>query len=71
MIAFIGGQGASQVVKNSLAKAGDVRAEGSILGSGRAPGEGHGNPPQSSSLETTMDRGAWQATVNGVAKSRT
>ena len=45
MISFMGGQGASQVVKNSLAKAGDVRDERSILGSGRTPGGGHGNPP--------------------------
>ena len=33
--------------------------------------EGHGNPLQSSCLENPMDRGAWRATVHGVAKSRT
>ena len=33
------------VVKNSLASAGDVRDVGLILGSGRSPGEGNGNPP--------------------------
>ena len=35
------------------------------------PGEGNGNPLQYSCLENSMDRGAWQATVDGVAKSRT
>ena len=39
-----------------------------ILGSGRSPGEGNGNPLQYSCLENPMDRGAWQATVYGVAK---
>ena len=48
--------------------AGDL---GSILGSGRSPGEGNGYPLQYSCLENSMDRGAWQATVHGVAKSRT
>ena len=43
----------------------------SIPGSGRSPGEGHGNPPQHSCLENPMDRGAWWATVHTVAKSRT
>ena len=35
----------------------------------KTPGEGHGNPPQYSCLEDPMDRGAWWATVHGVAKS--
>ena len=35
------------------------------------PGEGNGNPLQHSCLENSMDRGAWQATVHGVTKSRT
>ena len=52
-------------VKNSPANAGDA---GSILGSGRSPGEGHGNQLQYSCLENPMDRGAWQATVYGVAR---
>ena len=52
----------------SACSAGD---EGSIPGSGRSPGGGHGNPLQCSSLESPMDRGAWWATVHGVAKSRT
>ena len=37
----------------------------------RSPGEGHGNPLQYSCLENPMDRGAWQATVQGAAKSQT
>ena len=46
-------------------------AVGLILGSGRFPGEGNGNPLQYSCLENPMDRGAWQATVQRVAKSQT
>ena len=45
--------------------AGDV---GSIPGSGRSPGGGNGNPHQYSCLENPMDRGAWRATVHGVAE---
>ena len=59
------------VVKNPLASAGDARAVGSIPGPGRSPGVGNGNTLQYSCLENSMDRGAWQATVHGVAKSRT
>ena len=44
---------------------------GSIPGLGRSPGEGNGNPFQDYCLENPMDRGAWQATVHGVAKSWT
>ena len=44
---------------------------GSIPGSGRFPGEGNGNPLQSSSLKSPMDRGNWQAIVHAVAKSGT
>ena len=44
---------------------------GSIPGSRRSPGEGNGNPLQYSCLENSMDGGAWQATVHGVAKSQT
>ena len=44
---------------------------GSIPGSGRSPGEGHGNPLQYSCLENPMDRGAWKATVHGVTKNQT
>ena len=42
---------------------------GSIPGSGRSSGEGHGNPLQYSYLENPTDRGAWQAAVHGVTKS--
>ena len=41
---------------------------GSIPVSGRSPGGGHGNPLQYSYLGSPMDRGAWQATANGVAE---
>ena len=51
--------------KESSCNAGDL---GSIPGSGRSPGEGNGYPLQYSCLENSMDRGAWRATVNGVAK---
>ena len=44
---------------------------GSILGLGRSPGKGTGYTLWYSHLEISMDRGAWQATVLGVAKSRT
>ena len=44
---------------------------GLIPGSGRPPGGGNGNPLQSSCLGKPMDRGAWWATVHGVAKSQT
>ena len=37
-------------------------------GSGRSPGEGNGNPPQCSCLGNPMDRGAWRATVQGLAE---
>ena len=59
------------VVKNPPANAGDVRDADLIPGWERSPGGGHGNPFQSSCLEDPMDREAWQATVHGVAKSRT
>ena len=59
------------VVKNPSASAGDMRDEGSILGPGRAPGGGHGNPRQYSCLGNSMDREAWQTTVHRVAQSQT
>ena len=47
------------------------RRPGLIPGLGRSPGEGNGNPLQYSHLENPMDRGAWWATVHGVANSQT
>ena len=57
--------------KNLPADEGDVRDVGSIPGSGRSPGEGTDNPLQYSLLQNLMDRGAWRATVQRVAESRT
>ena len=57
------------VVKNPPANAGDVRDEGSIPGLGRSPGEGNDNPVQQSCLENPMDRGAWQASLQGRKES--
>ena len=54
------------VGKESPCNAGDP---GSIPGSGRSPGEENGNPLQDSCLENPMDRGAWWATVHGVAET--
>ena len=53
------------MVKNPLANARGIRDSGSIPGSGRSPGGGHGNPSQYSCLENPMDRGAWWATSIG------
>ena len=58
----------AQMVKNPPAMWENL---GLIPGSGRFPGEGHGNPLQYSCLENSMDRGAWWATIHGVAKSQT
>ena len=57
--------------KESICNAGATEDTGLILGSGRFPGGEHGNPLQYSCLEYPMDRGTWQATVHGVAKSWT
>ena len=61
---LMGFPGGSEV-KAPACNAGDL---GSIPGSERFPGEGNGNPLQYSCLENPMDRGAWWATVHGVAK---
>ena len=58
----------SSVSEKASCNAGDL---GLIPGSGRFPGEENGNPLQYSCLEHSMDRGAWRATVHGVAKSQT
>ena len=54
------------VVKNPPANSGDA---GLIPGLGRCPGGGNGNPLQYSCLESTVDRGVWQAAVHRVTKS--
>ena len=57
------------MVNNPPANEGDISEVGWILGSGRSPGGGHGNPLQYSCLENPLDRGAWQAMVHRIAKS--
>ena len=66
-----GGFPGGSVVKYLPTSGRDTGDIGSVLGSGRSRGGGHGNPLQYSCLENPMDRGAWWATVHGVAKSRT
>ena len=58
----------AQTVNNLPAKTGDPR---SIPGLGRSPGEGNSNPLHYSCLENPMDRGAWRATIHGVAEMDT
>ena len=55
--------------KESACNAGTAGDTGLLPGWGRSPGGGHDNPLQYSCLESPMDRGAWRATVHGVAKS--
>ena len=52
--------------KESVCNVGDLN---SIPGLGRSPGRGHGNPLRVLAWRIPMDRGAWQATVHGVAES--
>ena len=59
------------VVNNPPANAGDIREAGSIPGSGRFPGGGNGNRLQYSSLENSVNREAWWATVHRITKSWT
>ena len=59
------------VVKNLLANARDPRDADPIPGLGRSPGEGNGNSLQYSCLKNPMDKRAWWATVQRVAKSQT
>ena len=59
------------VLKNLPADAGDTGDVSLIPGSGRSSGLEYGNPHQYSCLENSMDRGAWKATVHGVAKGWT
>ena len=65
---LITGFSGGSIGKESACNTGDP---GSIPGLGRSPGEGNGNPHQYSFLENSMERGAWQATVQGVTKSQT
>ena len=59
------------MVKDPPANAGDAGDLGSVPGSGRSSGGGHGTALQHPCLENPMDKGAWWVTVHGVAKSRT
>jgi len=61
---FLNSLGGS-AVKNPPANVGDAR---SILGLGRCPAKGNGNPLQYFCLENLMDGRAWRATVHGAAK---
>ena len=58
------------MVKNTLANAGDTRDAALIPGTGSSPGAENGNPLQYSCLGNPIDRGAWWATVHGVARVR-
>ena len=62
------GFSSGSVVKDPPA---NIRNMGSILGSGRFPGKGDGNPLQNFCLGNPMDRGAWQAIFHAVPKSCT
>ena len=59
------------MVKNLPAHPGDAKEAASSSGSGRSPGGGNDNPLHYSCLGNPMERGAWWATVHGVAKSWT
>ena len=61
----------SLVIRNHAANAKEIRYASSVPESGRRPGGGHGNPLQYFCLDNPTDRGAWWATVHGVAKSQT
>ena len=58
----------SSVGKESACNAGDP---GSVLGSGRSPGDRNGNPLQYSCLENLIDRGVWQDAVHRVTQNQT
>ena len=58
-----------RVIKKPPANTGDIRDIGLILGSGKSPGKGNGNPLQYSCLENPMDRVTWKATVHEFAES--
>ena len=68
LIVFFGFPGGSDNKERICLQSG---RPGSIPGLGRPPGGGHGKPLQNSCLENPMDRGAWQAVIHGITKSRT
>ena len=61
----------SSLVAQTIKSACNVGDPGSNPGLGRSPGEGNGYPLRYSWLETSMDRGAYQATIHAVTKSQT
>ena len=61
----------AQLVKKLPASAGETMDKSSVPGSERSPGEGNGNPLQSSCLENSIDRKGWWVTVHGLANSQT
>ena len=67
VLGFLGGASGKELSAN----AGELRDTGSILGSGRSPGEEYSNAFQYSCLENAMDRGAWETIVYRVAKNQT
>ena len=71
MLIYVLASQVALVVMNWPGNAGDIRDQGSILGSGRSPGGGHGNPLKYSCLENPMERAAWQAMVHRVVKNWT
>ena len=71
MLSFLRDFPGGPVVRNPSANAGDTGHVGSIPGWGRSPAEGNGNSLQDACLGNPVNRGAWQATVHGITKSRT
>ena len=71
LVGFPRGFPGGAIVKNPPANVEDKGNMDLIPGLGRSLGEGNGNPLQYSCLENSMDSGAGQATVDGVAKSWT
>ena len=68
MLKLFGGFAGGSELRNPPVNAGNSGDMGSILGSGRSPGVGNGNPLQYSCLENSMERRAWQVAVHGVTK---
>ena len=70
MLTILGFQGGT-VVKNLPVNAGNAGDVNSVPEYQKSPGAGNGNPLQYSCLDSSMDRGAWYATVHGATKSWT